>query len=257
MSKKVIDLFSGLNSRESGDEKYADLLNEFIKPFVKDFPKIMSMTDIIGFGANAWNLGCLSQEATEKDIDILLSMQQFSDQEHKVLKKMIQRKKKDFASHDRMIQDYLLEEKNGDRLLTVYTEDKEEYVNNLMEDATDFLSDESDYDGNCEEGYIDRHAIVIKPLDPFFNWLNALDPENPVNEVDESNVYLIDDHIDEVEKWLKKNFDRFFQIELSDWITDDSKWPMRRTYKMFRQWFSVDISTMVYDMETRPINKGH
>lgn len=69
------------------------------------------------------------------------------------------------------------------------------------------MPEEADF----EEAYINRSAIVIKPLKPCFDWINSLYPENPIYTVDEPNIYLVDDNIDDVEKWLKKKFDTFFQ----------------------------------------------
>ena len=39
---------------------------------------------------------------------------------------------------------------------------------------------------------INRNAIVVKPKKPFFDWLNYLYPESPVNEKEEANIYLME-----------------------------------------------------------------
>ncbi len=249
--KKIVDLFPGKNVVRNEGKKYSDMLNDLIKPFENDFPDGMDIDDVIGFGCTVWNLACMSQSLPEKDYNKMLSSNPFPEQMGNILKKMIELKNKKFANYDRYIDDYVLEEKNGELVLTVLTTEKEAFMNKIMSEVPDFQPEKADF----EEAYINRTAIVVKPLQAFFDWLNELCPEDAINEVSEVNVYLIDDNIEYIEKWLKINFDGIFKMELEGWHTDKKKWPKKRSYKMFRQWFSVDISTMVYDMEKNPVYK--
>ncbi len=251
MKNKVIDLFSGKTIVQNEGQKYSVLINDLIKPFENDFPADMDIEDIISFGCNAWNLGCMSQVIPKKEFANLLSSDPFPEPENTILKKMIDLKKKKFASFDRFIDDFFLEEKNGERILTVLTQEKEAFFAKLMEEQPESFPEETNY----EEAYINRYAIVIKPLQPFFDWLNALYPEDPIYEIDEPNIYLVDNDIDDLEQWLKKKFDKFFMMELDDWHINKKEWPKKRTYKMFKKWFRVDVSTMIYDMENKPVYK--
>ena len=252
MDNKVIDMFSGKNIVQNEGQKYSDMINDLIKPFENDFPDGMDIGDVIGFACNAWNLACMSQIMPKKEFaNLLASSDPFPEPEKTILKRMIDLKKKKFASFERFIDDFELKEKNDELVLSLLTQEKEAFLTKLMEETPDFLPEKADF----EEAYINRYAIVIKPLQPFFDWLNALYPEDPVNEVDEPNIYLVDNNIDDVEKWLKKKFDKFFTMELDDWHTGKKEWPQKRNYKMFQQWFSVDVSSMIYDMENKPVYK--
>jgi hypothetical protein len=251
MKNKVIDLFSTQNIVQNQGKKYSEMLNDFIKPFEHDFPDEMDIDDVVGFACNAWNLGCLSLIVPKEEFNKILLANPFPEPEKTILRKMIDLKKKKFASHDRFISDFNLEETNGDLVLSLLTEEKEAFLNKLLEEAPDFIPEKADF----EEAYINRHAIIIKPLQPFFDWINSLYPEDPINEVVEPNIYLVDNNIDDVEKWLRKKFDKFFTRELYDWHIEKKDWPQRRNYKMFKAWFSVDISTLIYDMENRPVYK--
>lgn len=105
---------------------------------------------------------------------------------------------------------------------------------------------------------IDRNAIVVKPKKPFFEWLNSVFAEKePIIKNDENNIYLIRemDNIEAVLKWIKRNFNKIFINELNDWHTDEEKWPKKRTYKMFTDWFEVEIFSMVLDLEEYPVTK--
>jgi hypothetical protein len=104
---------------------------------------------------------------------------------------------------------------------------------------------------------IDRNAILVRPKKPFYEWLNSVYPEDKTHEKDEHNIYLIRemDHIDEVKKWIQRNFDRLFVNELNDWNTNEDRWPKKRTYKMFSEWFDVEVHSMILDLEDDPVRK--
>jgi len=81
-----------------------------------------------------------------------------------------------------------------------------------------------------------------------------------INE--EGNVFLVpsyDSLLDPVEihqdavKWVEKRWRMFFEHMLNDWLTDESLWPKNRTLKMFREWFAVEYSPMVWDMGNEPL----
>lgn len=251
MNDNIIDLFSGKHIIQNEGIKYSDLLNDFIKPFENDFPDEMDIEDIFSFACSAWNLGCMSLIIPKEEFKRILSENSIANPENTIFKRMIELKNKKFASYDRFIDDFSVEEKHGELVLTVITQEKEAFLASLIEEAPDNSPVKVDF----EEAFVDRHAIIIKPLQPFFDWINSIYPDDPLNEVDEPNVYLVDDKIDSVEQWLKKKFDKFFIMELDEWHAEKKEWPQKRTYKMFRQWFCVEISTMVYDMENRPVYK--
>ena len=102
---------------------------------------------------------------------------------------------------------------------------------------------------------INRNAIVVTPKQALFDWINGIYPESPVsgNDDDEGTVYL--DSNEAVEKWLSRNFDDIFQNELNNWHQDENDWPKKRTFKMFKEWFTYNIHSMVLDMEETPVLK--
>ena len=104
---------------------------------------------------------------------------------------------------------------------------------------------------------INRNAIVVNAKKPLFDWINYLYPESPVNGRQEGNIYLIREKnsIEEIEKWLKLNFDKIFENELNDWHSEENDWPQKRTLKMFKDWFDYQLHSMVLDMEETDITK--
>lgn len=164
---------------------------------------------------------------------------------------MIDHKAKKFKMYSNFITDFEITEKNGEDVLTVVTQEEEDYISDMM---TSYDNEHTPED--FEENYINRFAIVVKPLKPFADWIFNLYPEDEYPEFTESNIYLVNDEIDDLEAWLKKKFDKFFKLELEDWHTNKKEWPQKRTYKMFKQWFQVELSTMIFDMEKQPISKS-
>ncbi len=104
---------------------------------------------------------------------------------------------------------------------------------------------------------INRNAIIVKPKKPFFDWVNAIDDTDKIEEVDENNIYLIremDSNFD-VQEWISDNYEALFVNELNDWYVDETLWPKHRTYELFCEWFKVTIHSMILDLEDFPITK--
>ncbi|HNU55944.1 MAG TPA: hypothetical protein PKN30_05075 [Flavobacteriales bacterium] len=105
---------------------------------------------------------------------------------------------------------------------------------------------------------IDRNAILVRPKQPFFVWVNStFEDMDPINEKDECNIYLVHEKAnnDEVLRWVRLHFDDIFMNELNDWCADEDRWPQKRTYALFTRWFSVEVHSMVLDLEDEPVTK--
>ena len=105
---------------------------------------------------------------------------------------------------------------------------------------------------------INRNAILVKPKKPFIEWLNEVfKDEAPVTSMEENNIYLVREMAsnEDVEKWVSKNFESIFVNELNDWCADEDEWPGERTYKLFQEWFSFEIHSMILDLEEEPVLK--
>lgn len=93
---------------------------------------------------------------------------------------------------------------------------------------------------------VDRSAAVLKPRQPFLDWLTHL-PDNDIElSLDEirsdCTVVMIPEvtepedgiaHIDDIA-------DKLFEMELASWVADESLWPQKRNLKLFWEWFDVE-----------------
>lgn len=252
----VINLF-GKNDGPQDEQKYSNLLERLIAPFEKEFPEDFYKEDVFELAVSAWNFACLSEVIPAEEFENVMSMAPEQDQEMQLVKKMIDLKIKELKDYDRFIVDFELEERDDEIVLTVMTQEKESYLMAMADEAAAEFDDSDFSEMDHDEGFIDRSAIIVMPKAPFYEWYNALYPEEPMNEGKKANSYLVDYLEDDtaMERWLAKKFDYFFKSELDEWHPNKKDWPKKRTYKMFKEWFEVISCPDVYDTESRPVFK--
>lgn len=101
-------------------------------------------------------------------------------------------------------------------------------------------------------GLINRFALILRPKEPFVHWANApeKDPGERVTleEVREDPVvYLIPDMEwpEATMDWVFENFDYFFKNQLAQYWTDEELWPTNRSVEMFKEWFDIEILSVL------------
>lgn len=253
MKNKVIHLFGNNKIVQTEGVKYSELLEQFMTPFVKELEGFEYYEDIIGFSINAWNFGNMKQIIPPTENKKVSDYVQDEDIDHQLLEKMVEYKISNFKEYTNFIVDFEIKETDKDPVLTIITQEEDDYLASMMEDFEDVAMQ-----GDYEEDFINRSAIIIKPLQPFIDWLSALYPQDNFDESDfaDPTIYLVNDDIVDLEQWLKKKFDKFFMMELNNWHTSKKGWPKKRSYKMFKQWFQVSVSDSVFDTENEPILKS-
>jgi hypothetical protein len=254
MKNKVINMFGNKIVPNTG-VKYSTLLEQFMTPFANEFKNLEYIEDIFEFAINAWNFGNMKIITPDQEFEkSILSVQDKNGEINlSLLKKMVDYKVSNFKEYESFIVDYELKEvKSGeDPILRVLTQDKEAYLENMISTLENEVTQD-----DFEENYNNRSAIIIKPLQPFLDWLNNLYPNEEMGDIRDINTYLVTDEIEDLETYLKKKFDKFFMMELEEWHTNKKEWPQKRNYKMFNLWFRVETSTMIYDLEKKPILKS-
>jgi hypothetical protein len=104
---------------------------------------------------------------------------------------------------------------------------------------------------------INRAALILRYKAPAIHWINEADPHPSEHAVvlervnKERTVYLIEDTAGDdsksLERWLKRNYEGLFEIELEGWYTDPALWPQGRNYHMFQEWFAPECHTVIID----------
>lgn len=254
MNNKVIDLFGNNKVIPNTGVKYSTLLEQFMNPFMDDFKDYEYIEDILEFAINIWNMANINSIMPSEDIEKEMNSIEQNKKDVLLIKRMIAYKEENFKAYTNFIVDFELKEvtDGGDPILSVVTQEEDAYIANMVNAIEENnLHVQEDF----EENYINRSAIIVKPKQPFIDWHNNLYPNSKMDEI-EVDIYLVDDTIDDLEKFLKKKFDKLFTMVLDDWHANKKEWPQRRNYKMFNLWFRVEISETIYDLERKPILKS-
>ena len=103
---------------------------------------------------------------------------------------------------------------------------------------------------------VNRSVMVVKPKQPFLDWLNSLDNDDEMNltleelQID-STAYLVPEFQTsedqaEIVVWSHKYV---FEEELMAWYTFEEEWPPIRDLDTFLEWFEVDFHSTVVDLD--------
>ena len=108
---------------------------------------------------------------------------------------------------------------------------------------------------------VNRTAVVIKPKQPFVDWLNSIPDEDisfTLEQVSEDNITFLIPEYDSSEEslaYIKKTYSEIFEFELFGWYTTEELWPEKRSWKMFQEWFEIEIHSEVFDLVDGYIEK--
>ena len=103
---------------------------------------------------------------------------------------------------------------------------------------------------------LNRSALIVRPAEPFIKWALSLDDSGLApSTTGEQSVYLLPEWGDqtEAEQILKSIWAEVFDRELFGWHTDESAWPKKRTLKMFKEWFTIEMHSMIENLCAYPI----
>lgn len=103
---------------------------------------------------------------------------------------------------------------------------------------------------------LNRSAIIVRPKKAYIDWASSLDDVEllPAAE-DERTVYLIPayDTEEEAAGFLAQAWESIFEAELESWHLVEEDWPAERTLKMFREWFDVEMHSLIVDLCGDPL----
>ncbi len=96
---------------------------------------------------------------------------------------------------------------------------------------------------------INRSVAIIKPKQPFLDWLNSvLEDKSTIEKLREDCLaILLPSEEEDSQKLIKKHYKKIFEEELFSWCADDALWPQNKSYKRFLTWFEVEIHSIVMD----------
>ncbi len=107
---------------------------------------------------------------------------------------------------------------------------------------------------------LNRSAVVLKPKQPFVDWLNALPGEDKYTLDQlrgEPRVILLPKFSRPGEEigYLRKISPELFSYQLWGWYTDESAWPGQRDWNVFQEWFDIRFCSEVFDMVEKKLER--
>jgi hypothetical protein len=98
---------------------------------------------------------------------------------------------------------------------------------------------------------LNRSVLIVRPRQPMVDWVAGLDESGLASNVEgEQTAYLVPefDDGDEAQQVLEDVFAEVFERELFGWRTDEATWPANRDLALFRQWFEIELHSVVEDL---------
>jgi hypothetical protein len=101
---------------------------------------------------------------------------------------------------------------------------------------------------------INRSLVILKPKQPFVDWVQTLDDEDKdltlEQLTEDSTAYLIPElwQDSDQQELLESYCDVLFEGQLAGWWNDEAVWPQKRDLKMFLDWFEVEFHSLVFDL---------
>jgi hypothetical protein len=102
---------------------------------------------------------------------------------------------------------------------------------------------------------INRTAVSIVGVRPYLEWTERTDADATRGTLTVARSQLFGTAVllpefeleEDVREWVEDNALWLFEFQLSAWTADESLWPPDRDLKLFREWFRVDIHSVVVD----------
>ncbi|MBL7153177.1 MAG: hypothetical protein ISS79_05635 [Phycisphaerae bacterium] len=108
---------------------------------------------------------------------------------------------------------------------------------------------------------INRTGVIVRPKQLFVDWLNSL-PDDDTNytleRISTDNLtFLIPEYVspDGAVDYIRKKHSLIFEWVLWGWITAEEYWPKKRNWKMFNDWFDLEVNSEVFDLVDGDIEK--
>ena len=103
---------------------------------------------------------------------------------------------------------------------------------------------------------LNRTAVSIVGAQPYVDWTrsHSTDADTGLLTVVRARPFGSTFLLPELEleedaqEWIEENAAWIFEFQLSAWTEDESEWPETRDIKTFREWFTIDLHSVVVDV---------
>lgn len=108
---------------------------------------------------------------------------------------------------------------------------------------------------------VNRLLAVLKPKQPYADWINSLPGNSPQMTIEELNEdltsYLIPvyDTNEEARSFIHNISKRILEVECGSWDASGDYWPKNLNKKLLKEFFDIEICSEVIDTMSGPIER--
>ena len=103
---------------------------------------------------------------------------------------------------------------------------------------------------------VNRTAVTVTGAQPYFDWVRRTDADFNKGTITVSvaktygSAFLLPEFEfeEDLQEWVEENASSIFEFQLSAWSEDETTWPETRDVKTFREWFRIDVHSVVVDV---------
>lgn len=103
---------------------------------------------------------------------------------------------------------------------------------------------------------INRTAVTVVPAEPYLDWTRRKEADfnkgtlTVARAKTYGSAFLLPEFEleEDVQEWVEENATWLFEFQLAAWTQDESTWPATRDLKTFREWFRIDVHSVVVDV---------
>jgi len=103
---------------------------------------------------------------------------------------------------------------------------------------------------------LNRTAVSVTGARPYIDWTRRTDSDAAKGALTVrrakpyGSAFLLPEFEleEDVQEWVEDNAAWIFEVQLAAWTDDESSWPATRDLATFREWFKVDIHSVVVDV---------
>lgn len=98
---------------------------------------------------------------------------------------------------------------------------------------------------------LNRGVLIVRPKQPYLDWAAGLDDSGLLPDPrDEKTIYLIPSFESDEQAWkiVEEVYSEVFENELYGRHTNETAWPQNRDFKMFKEWFEIELHSVVEDL---------
>ena len=102
---------------------------------------------------------------------------------------------------------------------------------------------------------LNRTAVTVIGAPPYLEWTRTRDADfsrgtlRVARTKSYGSAFLLPEYqlAEDLQEWVEDNYAWLFEFQLAAWTEDESAWPPTRDLKMFREWFHIDVHSVVVD----------